>query len=158
MTGRILIADDLSSNRILLRARLSEGRYAVSDATTGAEVIAKARSEAPDLVIACESLADLPGVALCRTMKADAALAGIPVILLTRDGDDAGRIAALEAGADEFLTRPVDEVTLMARVRSIMRARETQEAVDRRRVTVEELNTLSAIYERLLRQLFNTGG
>lgn len=139
MTGRILIADDLSSNRILLRARLAEGRYAVSDAMTGAEVIAKARSEAPDLVIADESLSDLSGVELCRKMKTDSALAAIPVILLTRGGDDARRVAALEAGADEFLARPVDEVTLMARVRSIMRAKETQEAVDRRRVTVEEL-------------------
>ncbi len=139
MPGRILIADAASSNRILLRARLAEGQYAVTDAATGEDVIEAARRDAPDLVIADEALADMTGAALCRRMKADAVLARIPLILLTRNGDGASRLAALDAGADEFLAKPVDEVTLMARVRSIMRAKETQDAVDRRRVTVAEL-------------------
>ncbi len=139
MSGRIFIAESVSSCRILLRAMLAEGRYVVHDAATGAEMLRAARQARPDLVIAGEALSDMTGLALCRAMRSDPVLAPVPLILLTRTGEDAARVEALEAGADEFLVKPVDAVTLMARVRSIMRARETQEALDRRRVTVEEL-------------------
>jgi two-component system, cell cycle response regulator len=139
MSGRILIADTSSASRILLQARLSEARYAVTMAATGAEVMAALRRDRPDLLIADERLPDLDGVTLLRQIRADPALARLPVILLTETGDDAARIAALEAGADEFLVKPVDSIALMARVRSIFRTSETEEALDRRRVTVQEM-------------------
>jgi two-component system cell cycle response regulator len=139
MSGRILIADTSSASRILLRARLAEAHYTVTVAATGAEVMAALRGDRPDLLIADERLPDLDGVALLRRLRADPALARLPVILLTETGADAARIAALEAGADEFLVKPVDSVTLMARVRSIFRASETEEALARRRVTVQEM-------------------
>jgi two-component system cell cycle response regulator len=139
MSGRILIADTSSASRILLRARLAEAHYTVTVAATGAEVMAALHADRPDLLIADERLPDLDGVTLLRTLRADPALARLPVILLTETGADAARIAALEAGADEFLVKPVDSVTLMARVRSIFRASETEEALDRRRVTVQEM-------------------
>ena len=138
MSGRILIADTSSGNRIVLRARLAEARYDVRTAATAAEVLDEARRDRPDLVIADERLPG-GGVDLLRAIRGDAALARLPVILLTESGDDAARIAALEAGADEFLVKPVNEVALMARVRSIFRASETEDALLRRRVTVEEL-------------------
>jgi two-component system, cell cycle response regulator len=144
MSGRILLADSLSNNRITLRARLSEARYVVSVAETGEETLSAARRETPDLIIADESLPGLGGVALLRALRGDPALARIPVILLTCRGDDAARIAALEAGADEFLIKPVDNIALMARVRSILRTSETQDALDRRRITVEELGFAEA--------------
>ena len=139
MSGRILIADTSSASRILLRARLAEAHYTVTVAATGAEVMAAVNADRPDLLIADERLPDLDGVTLLRTLRAAPALARLPVILLTQTGADAARIAALEAGADEFLVKPVDSVTLMARVRSIFRASETEEALDRRRVTVQEM-------------------
>jgi two-component system cell cycle response regulator len=139
MSGRILIADTSSASRILLRARLAEAHYTVMVAATGAEVMAALHADRPDLLIADERLPDLDGATLMRTLRADPALARLPVILLTDTGADAARIAALEAGADEFLVKPVDSVTLMARVRSIFRASETEEALDRRRVTVQEM-------------------
>ncbi len=139
MSGRILIADPSSASRILLRARLSEARYTVTVAATGAEVLAALHDDRPNLLIADERLPDLDGVTLLRRLRADPALARLPVILLTESGDDAARIEALEAGADEFLAKPVDAVTLMARVRSIFRTSETEEALDRRRVTVQEM-------------------
>ena len=144
MSGRILIADTSSASRILLRARLATARYAVAMAATGEEVMAALRTERPDLLIADATLPDTTGVALLRRIRADAGLARLPVILLTDTGDDAARIEALEAGADEFLVKPVDGVTLMARVRSIFRASETEEALDRRRVTVKELGFAEA--------------
>jgi two-component system, cell cycle response regulator len=139
MSGRILIADTSSASRILLRARLSEARYTVSMAATGAEVMEALRRDRPDLLIADERLPDVDGVALLRQVRADPDLARLPVILLTETCDDLGRIAALEAGADEFLGKPVDSIALMARVRSIFRTSETEEALDRRRVTVQEM-------------------
>jgi two-component system cell cycle response regulator len=139
MSGRILIADTSSASRILLRARLAGAHYTVTVAATGAEVMAALNSDRPDLLIADERLPDLDGVTLLRNLRADPALARLPVILLTDTGADAARIAALEAGADEFLVKPVDSVTLMARVRSIFRTSETEEALDRRRVTVQEM-------------------
>jgi two-component system cell cycle response regulator len=139
MSGRILIADTSSASRILLRARLAEAHYTVTVAATGTEVMAALREDRPDLLIADEQLPDLDGATLLRTLRGDPALARLPVILLTETGADAARIGALEAGADEFLVKPVDAVTLMARVRSIFRASATEEALDRRRVTVQEL-------------------
>lgn len=144
MSGRILIADTSSASRILLRARLATARYAVTMAATGAEVMERLRTDRPDLLIADATLPDIAGVTLLRTIRADPDLARLPVILLTETGEDAARIEALEAGADEFLVKPVDGVTLMARVRSIFRASETEEALDRRRVTVRELGFAEA--------------
>ena len=143
MSGRILIADTSSGNRIVLRARLSEARYDVRTAETAAEILDEARRDRPDLLIADERLPG-GGIALLRTIRADPDLAGLPVILLTESGDDTLRIAALEAGADEFLVKPVDEITLMARVRSIFRTSETEDALVRRRVTVEQLGFAEA--------------
>jgi two-component system, cell cycle response regulator len=144
MSGRILIADTSSGNRILLRARLSEARYDVRDAGSAQEVLEIVRRDRPDLLIADERLPGGGGVALLRTLRADPALARLPVILLTERGERASRIAALAAGADEFLVKPVDEIALMARVRSIFRASETEDALARRRVTVEELGFAEA--------------
>lgn len=144
MSGRILIADTSSASRILLRARLATARYAVSMAATGPEVMEALRRDRPDLLIADEALPGLGGVALLRAIRAEPELSRLPVILLTETGEDAARIAALEAGADEFLVKPVDPIALMARVRSIFRASETEEALDRRRVTVRELGFAEA--------------
>jgi two-component system cell cycle response regulator len=144
MSGRILIADTSSASRILLRARLATARYAVTMAASGAEVMNRVRTDRPDLLIADATLPDITGVALLRQIRAEADFARLPVILLTDTGEDAARIEALEAGADEFLVKPIDGVTLMARVRSIFRASETEEALDRRRVTVRELGFAEA--------------
>ena len=144
MSGRILIADTSSASRILLRTRLATARYAVTMATSGEETMARLRAERPDLLIADATLCDITGVALLRRIRADAELARLPVILLTDTGEDAARIEALEAGADELLVKPIDGVTLMARVRSIFRASETEDALDRRRVTVRELGFAEA--------------
>lgn len=144
MSGRILIADTSSASRILLRARLSTARYAVAMAATGEEVMAQLRTARPDVLIADATLPDITGVALLRRIRADPEFTRLPVILLTDTGDDSARIEALEAGADEFLVKPIDGVTLMARVRSIFRASETEDALDRRRVTVRELGFAEA--------------
>lgn len=139
MPGRILIADAVATNRIMLKVKLSSAHHDVTVAESGAEILDIVRRDPPDLMILDEGLPDMSGVELCLALKSDPVARRVPVIMLTDRGDAEARVAALDAGADEFLSKPLDEVTLMARVRSLMRARETHDALDRRRITVEEL-------------------
>lgn len=139
MAGRILIADDIATNRILLQSRLSEAHYEVVALRGRTDIAQAIRDDRPDLAIVDAEFSGGHGLDICRAVKSDAGLRGLPVILVTRDGDADTGIAALTAGVDEFLTKPLDEVTLLARVRSLLRARDTQSAIERRRETVEEL-------------------
>jgi two-component system cell cycle response regulator len=84
-----------------------------------------ARENRPDLIILDVLMPDMSGLEVCRRIKADPETADIPVLLVTALSDRASKMAGLEAGADDFLTKPVDEVTLLARVRSLIRARDT---------------------------------
>ncbi|AHM02504.1 Pole remodelling regulatory diguanylate cyclase [Roseibacterium elongatum DSM 19469] len=124
MTGRILIVDDVATNRIVMKVKLAAACYDVDQADTAANALSAARRNAPDLILLDLSLPDMSGLEACRRLKADPATAGIPVILVTAVADHASKMAGLEAGADDFLTKPVDEVTLLARVRSLLRARD----------------------------------
>ena len=139
MTGRILIADDLVTNRIFLRVKLGAARYEVLQAASAADAFDMARREAPDLIVLNTRIGDGAGVDLCHVMKSSAETEDIPLILLTAKTDRSVRLAALHAGADEILTRPLDDITLLARVRSLLRARETWKELRRRRTTAAAL-------------------
>ena len=125
MTGRILIVDDVATNRIVMKVKLAEACYAVEQADNGTAALQAARENSPDLIILDVLMPDMSGLEVCRRLKEDARTADIPVLLVTALSDRASKMAGLEAGADDFLTKPVDEVTLLARVRSLIRARET---------------------------------
>ena len=139
MTGRILIADDVATNRIVLKVKLLEACYDVLQASGGAEAVARARDEAPDLILLDLKMPDMDGVAVCETLKRDPRTADIPIIMVTASNDKASKINALRAGADEFMTKPLDEPTLLARVRSLLRARDTDEELRLRDSTRREL-------------------
>ncbi|MDG3040615.1 diguanylate cyclase domain-containing protein [Roseicyclus marinus] len=125
MTGRILVVDDVATNRIVMKVKLAAACYAVEQADCGLAALAVARSAAPDLILLDVVMPEMSGLEVCRRLKADPETADIPVILVTALADHASKMAGLEAGADDFLTKPVDEVTLLARVRSLLRARDT---------------------------------
>lgn len=127
MTGRILIADGVPTNRIVLRVRLSSAYYEVAQAGSGAEALQVARRERPDLVIAATDLPDTDGETLCRKLRGTAGLSDTPVILLHPAPDRATRLRLLAAGADDVLARPVDELTLLARLRNLLRARHAED-------------------------------
>ncbi len=122
MAGRILIVDDVATNRIVMKVKLAAACYSVEQAENGLEALRVARETKPDLILLDIMMPDMSGVDVCRALKADPATSGIPVVLITALSDHDAKMEGLEAGADDFLTKPVEEVTLLARVRSLLRA------------------------------------
>lgn len=122
MSGKILVVDDVATNRIVMKVKLASACYEVVQADSGLAALEAARTEAPDLVLLDVLMPDLDGFTVCERLKADPKTADIPVIMITSLDDTDARLRGLSCGADEFLTKPVTEMTLLARVRSLLRA------------------------------------
>ncbi|WP_102107056.1 diguanylate cyclase [Oceaniglobus roseus] len=144
MPGRILIADDVATNRIVLKVKLSAAGYHVVQCADMADLPRMARTQEVDLVILPPHLPVAALVPLCRRIKADPAGSGVPVLLLVAADEGARRVAGLEAGADEVLTLPFDDLALLARVRSLLRSFETDEEMRRRDLTASQLGFAEA--------------
>jgi two-component system cell cycle response regulator len=123
MSGRVLIVDDVAASRIVYRARLAAAFYDPVLACDGADCLAKTAEHRPDLILLDLNLPDLPGQEVLRRLRADPRSRDIPVIVLTADGDQAARLAAFAAGADDVIVKPAGEQVLLARVRNLLRAR-----------------------------------
>src|ERR1700749_790733 len=121
MTARILIVDDVPANTRLLEAKLSAEYYQVASARDGFEALNQARDWQPDLILLDVMMPGMDGYECCRLLKGDDITLHIPVVMVTALGDSAERLRGLEAGADDFLTKPVEYDTLMARVKSLVR-------------------------------------
>lgn len=144
MSGKILIADDLSTNRIGLKGKLAEACYRSLLASDGDGCLRLARSEMPDAILLDRSLRDIPGVEVLRRLRADPATRDIPVILLSTDDRAETRIEALRAGADDFMAKPVDGLMLLARLRNLLRARGTASDLAAQGGTLEVLGLAEA--------------
>lgn len=121
MTARILVVDDVVPNVKFLEARLSAEYFEVSTAGNGAEALRLCAQRAFDVVLLDVMMPGMDGFEVCRRLKSDSTTAHVPVVLVTALDQPADRVRGLEAGADDFLTKPVDEVSLIARVRSLAR-------------------------------------
>jgi diguanylate cyclase (GGDEF)-like protein len=117
----ILIVDDESKNRKLLDALLRSEGYSTVSATNGEEALAAIAQRAPDLILLDVMMPGMDGHQVTRALKARHATASIPIIMLTAQNDHAARLAGLDAGAEDFLTKPVDRAELWLRVRNMLR-------------------------------------
>jgi len=139
MSGRILVVDDVATNRMILRAKLAASYYDVLQAENGAETLAKAMSEQPDLILLDVLMPDLDGFEVCRRLKADPATSHIPVIMVTALSDPGDRVRGLECGADDFLTKPINDLALFSRVRNLLRSKFMLDELRLRDQTSQEL-------------------
>jgi DNA-binding response OmpR family regulator len=125
----ILIADDNEANRDILARRLEAHGYQLLMAADGEEALNCARDKQPDLILLDIMMPKMDGLEVCRQLKADKSLPFIPIILVTARADTKDVVAGLDVGGDEYLTKPVDQHALVARVRSILRIKELHDKV-----------------------------
>src|SRR5580692_1044138 len=121
MTARVLVVDDILSNVKLLEAKLSAEYFEVVTAFNGQDALVKIEEHNPDIVLLDVMMPGMDGFEVCRRIKANPKSAHIPVVMVTALDQPSDRVAGLDAGADDFLTKPVDDSALFARVRSLVR-------------------------------------
>ena len=141
----ILIVDDNEHNRAILAARLGAQGYATAEACDGVEALEAVCRDAPDLVLLDVSMPRMDGLEACRRLRSDSSVGFVPIILVTARADSKDVVAGLEAGADEYLTKPVDQQALVARVQSMLRVKELH---DRTKLQAAELAELNETLER----------
>ncbi|GAB4138049.1 MAG: PleD family two-component system response regulator [Sphingomonadales bacterium] len=135
MTARILVVDDVLPNIQLLVAKLTREYFDVLTADSGPEALKIIGREMPDVVLLDVMMPGMDGFEVCRRIKANAATAHIPVVMVTALDQASDRVAGLEAGADDFLTKPVDDLALHARVRSLVRLKVMMDELRNRELT-----------------------
>ncbi len=121
MTARILVVDDTPANLRLLEAKLTAEYFEVLTAADGPSALDMAASNAPDLILLDIMMPGLDGFEVAKRLKSDPSTQHIPIVMVTALTDSADRVRGLEAGADDFISKPVNDVALFARVRSLTR-------------------------------------
>src|SRR5437763_15742856 len=139
MTARVLVVDDIPANVKLLEARLSAEYFDVITATNGEEALATCERAKCDIVLLDVMMPDMNGFEVCRRLKAGVTTHHIPVVMVTALDQPSDRVTGLDAGADDFLTKPVSDVALIARVRSLSRLKLMTDELRMRAVTSRDI-------------------
>ena len=134
---KILVVDDMESNLQILEEQLKNQGYRVITATDGAEAIDLARSKAPDLILMDILMPGIDGLEATRRLKADKVTHRIPIVMVTKLTEVEDRILALKAGADDFLSKPVDRLELRARVASLLKVKAYNDHLEDYQATLE---------------------
>jgi two-component system, OmpR family, KDP operon response regulator KdpE len=116
--GRILVVDDEPQIRRIMRTTLTSAGYEVEDAKTGEEALSKLREYRPDLVVLDMNMPGMGGLETCRAIRADP---NVAIVVLTVHNTEAAKVEALDAGADDFVTKPFSTPELLARIRAVLR-------------------------------------
>src|SRR6266851_2554323 len=153
MTARVLVVDDVPANVKLLEARLSAEYFDVTTAYNGVEALALCERAECDIVLLDVMMPELDGFEVCRKLKSNPLTHHIPVVMVTALDQPSDRVRGLEAGADDFLTKPVSDIALIARVRSLTRLKLVTDELRMRALTSKEIG----IQDPLLAALSDVG-
>jgi len=137
--GTLLLVDDLAQNIRLLEAVLAPRGYAIVKAESGREALEKVTAEPVDLVLLDILMPEMDGYAVCRALREDPATQYLPVVMVTASGDQE-KVAAIEAGADDFITKPFDQAELVARVSSLLRIKRYHDTIEAQAAELAEWN------------------
>ena len=143
MSARVLVVDDILPNVKLLEAKLTSEYYDVITATNGEEALALVESNSPDLILLDVMMPGMDGFEVCNRIKQNPIHAHIPVVMVTALTDTEDKVRGLEAGADDFLSKPINDTALMARVRSLVRLKMTTDEWRVRENTASQLGVVS---------------
>jgi class 3 adenylate cyclase len=155
---RLLVVDDNPANLEIMEARLARQGYQIVTARDGHEALIAAREQTPDLILLDVMMPGKDGMQVCRELKADPGLPFMPIILVTAKADPDDIVAGLDAGGDEYITKPVDHAALVARVRSILRIKALHDQVQEQTAQLEDWNrTLEARVAAQLAEIQSLG-
>ena len=149
MSARILVVDDIEANVRLLEAKLTAEYYEVTTAMDGPTALAIAARDLPDIILLDVMMPGMDGFTVCRKLKEDLNTRHIPVVLITALDGRADRIQGLEAGASDFLTKPIDDVMLFARVRSLTRFKLVLDELRQREASGRRMGVIAGVAARL---------
>jgi adenylate cyclase len=152
--SRILIADDNPDNVEIFRTRLEQHGYDIITVGDGESAVAAAKEYLPDLILLDIMMPKMDGITACRLLKSDPTLPFIPIVMLTAKSGSRDVVTALESGADEYLTKPVDHGALVARVKSMLRIKVLSDTVQEQNAELARWNgALEARVNEQLQQL-----
>lgn len=147
----ILIVDDTPVGRDTLEALLYKQGYNLAFASSGPETLIKAKELMPDLILLDVMMPGMNGFEVCTHLRANPILAEVPVIMVTALDDQTSRVKGIEAGADDFITKPFNRVELRARVKTILRLNRYRSLQDERSRLISALENLQAAYDETIR-------
>ncbi len=149
MTARVLVVDDVDANVKLLEARLTAEYFEVRTARSGAEALHICARERADVILLDVMMPGMDGFEVCRRLKSEPRTQHIPVIMITALDQPSDRVKGLEAGADDFLTKPVDDIALITRVKNLARLKMLTDEMLMRATTEEQMGFAAAMGLRL---------